>query len=484
MTEKRLFHFNGVNGATGEYGLPPMSGDELAAVIQGETDEAFLRELRWRYAQKLDFLHLGTREGIDPTEIDQAGWGVVFSHDANPAVREALAPLLELRRRQAGERFRVYERGDGFRVGSDSKTRFLQRHGVGPGPVDPDKVPYYLLLVGSPEEIPYRFQTQLDVQFAVGRIDFGDDLDAYASYAASVVAAETGRIELPRRMGFFGVANPDDVATQLSSEHLIAPLLEHVAAERPGWETASFLRDDARKADLGRLLGGDAKPSLLFTASHGMEFPPDDPRQIPHQGALLCQDWPGPWGWRGPIPQDHYFAGDDLDSSANLLGLIGFFFACYGCGTPRLDDFAKQAFKDHRATLAPHAFLAGLPTRMLAHPGGGALAVIGHVERAWSCSFAWQEAGAQTAVFTSTLDRLLDGHPVGSALEYFDARYAELSTVLTDELEEAEYGKQVDPYELAALWTANNDARGYVILGDPAVRLPLVAEGQTNRRTS
>jgi len=158
--------------------------------------------------------------------------------------------------------------------------------------------------------------------------------------------------------------------------------------------------------------------------------------------------------------------------------MMGFFFACYGCGTPRLDEFTKQAFKDQREEIAPYAFLAGLPTRMLSNPGGGALAVVGHVERAWGCSFVWQDAGSQTAVFESALDVLLSGGTVGSAVEYFNERYAELSTVLADELEEREFGKQVDPYDLAGMWTANNDARGYMILGDPAARLPLAKEGE------
>ena len=50
--------------------------------------------------------------------------------------------------------------------------------------VDPRRVPYYLLIVGESDSIPYRFQNQMDVQYAVWHIHF-NALEYYANYSSS-----------------------------------------------------------------------------------------------------------------------------------------------------------------------------------------------------------------------------------------------------------------------------------------------------------
>jgi hypothetical protein len=468
---------NGIDAETGGYVYEGISAIAIAKIARGQAlspeEKREIEERRQKDIQSGP--HFGVAAGIDARKIEDAGWGVIFpnhwSQKTIDEIKEALKPLLEHRKNQASQKnekfYREFIRQDGYMQG-ESKNDFLKRMGRGPGPADPRKgVPYYLMLVGSPEEIPFPVQYQLDVQYAVGRIHFEKPEDYY-QYATSVVLAETKGLSRGKRAAFFGVANPDDRATQMSAEHLVKPLVESARTEYQDWSIDWLERDAATKANLSDYLGGPQTPSLLFTASHGMNFKMGDPRQIPHTGALLCQDWQGP-KLRKPITEDLYFSADDLASDADVFGMMAFFFACFGGGTPRLDNFYQQVYGSSQE-IAPYAFVSRLPMKMLAHPKGGALAVFAHIERAWGASIMWDGSVREIEVFSSAIDTLLNGAPAGHATEYFNERYAEISTDLTTELSEVPEENQ-NEVKLAGMWTANNDARNYALLGDPAVRM-------------
>ena len=467
MTPDERLTFNGVNGAGGGYLEEAAAAEALVALATGvRADARHQEELEATHRRRTEATY-SAAEGVDPTDVGQAGWGVIFARDADPAFREALEPLLALRRSETPH-YREYVGDDGY--AGESKVDFLARHGVGIGPVDPRRMPYYLLLVGDPETLPYTFQYQLDVTHCVGRLDIGTPEDA-ARYAETVVAAARGELAAPRRVALFGPRNADDPSTHASADHLLTPLAADLR-DVSGWEVEATIGADATKARLLDALGGATTPALLVTASHGLGFPATDQRLEPHGGALLCQEWPGPKAHAGAIPQEMYLAADDVADDAHLEGLVTFHYACYGGGTPRYEYFARPGAAAPRQ-LAPRGFVARLPQRLLGHPRGGALACIGQVDRAWACSFLWRNAGVQGEVFRSTLRRLLCGHPVGHAMDHFGQRYAAIATELAALLEQTRWGKRVDARELAGMWTATNDARSWVVLGDPAVRLPV-----------
>lgn len=453
---RALCVFNGVDGVTGEYRFPPQPLQHVAEMARREPRYQLPDVRRRRRASPVH--NKGPGEEIDARDLAQAGWGVIFGRSIQPAVREALEPLLGLRRQQSQERFY-----DLSYVPGENKSAFLARHEALPGAVDPTRLPYYLLLVGGPEEISFEFQYQLDVQYAVGRIHFRTARD-YARYAHSVVAAETGAVRRARIAAFFGPRNPDDPATQASTDNLLSPLAQ-LAAQRDHWRVSRVIGEQATKACLGSLLEGESLPAFLFTASHGLCFPEGTPHQSRLQGALVCQDWPGPL-LRQPIGEDSYYGADDLSASARVAGLIAFHFSCFGAGTPLQDEFPQTVFGRRRLSRRP--FLARLAQRLLAHPSGGALAVVGHIDRAMGWSFQDKADLERPGVFENCLKRLLGGAPLGYAMEYLSSCYTELASDLDDEIRRP---RGSDDRRIANLWTNRNDARNYAVLGDPAVRL-------------
>jgi hypothetical protein len=267
---------------------------------------------------------------------------------------------------------------------------------------------------------------------------------------------------------FFGVENRDDLLTSSSVENFIKPLEQMVAEQRRSWGLETYLRHAATKDRLQNLLCGNQKYSILFTASHAVRYRLDSPRQATHQGALICADWPGPASWQGSMLDEHMLAAPGIPPEADLTGLIAFLFGCYSAGTPRFDSYGFERGK----ALAEAPFISPLPRTLLRR---GALAIIGHVDLVLEKSFLWLDAGPQLQTYFSVLHEITAGVPVGHAFRHLSQRYAQLAVHAASAARRicrtsARQDVEARPLNLHdfKLWAAYEDARGYILVGDPA----------------
>jgi hypothetical protein len=109
--------------------------------------------------------------------------------------------------------------------------------------------------------------------------------------------------------------------------------------------------------------------------------------------------------------------------------------------------------------------VARLPQALLSK---GALAVMAHVDRAWSWSFQTGTGLPQNQVMRSTMDAMLLGLRAGMALDFFNLQWSTMAARLGMLQGQANAGP---PAALANLMIARDDARNYALFGDPAVRL-------------
>ena len=417
----------------------------------------------------------------DLNDLSQTGWGVIFASDADPAIKQQLQPLLDLRKQQVEanlppgqpSRFRIFEGPDPYTGGvlpDQTANDWARMRGVNfTSPVDPDKVPYYLLIVGSPARISFDFHSTFKLQWLVGRLHF-DDIEDYGRYAAAVVAYETPAWKpMPtKNAAVWLTSNTGDVATMMLSGAISGDFRDGTpplgARSNCGFTLDCFVGPQATKQQLSDLFAGKAphgNPSVIFTGSHGSEFPlPADPSGIElqrqQQGSLITQEWKP----NDPISATNNFTATDVPAANSLPGTMVFLFACYSAGCPALDNYHFN--KDGSSIpVTPAPLISLLAQKLLA---SGALAVIGHVDRAFPYGFVDVNGTPQVALIRTPLERLMQGWRAGRATDSFTTSWSSIAAMLE---------KDPPTVQSVALKThiARDDARNYVVLGDPAVRL-------------
>jgi hypothetical protein len=454
----------GIHGRTGKRFCEPLAVEELSQALQ--QDGLNISPAERDAGKNFTGESYGLPFGTNPSDLRATGWGIIYAKDMPIEIRQALAPLIEHRKTQIPARFfREIELEPG-----ETPAALLKRHNVAWGTILPHRLPYHLLLVGSPEQIPFDFQCRLDLEYSLGRIHFDDaGPEAYAAYARSVVEYETSVVKArSKQVGFFAPTHSGDTSTLASVRHFVQPLVEG----SPNDETPLIQRcnatsvvvtgDEATRDRLRQMLaGGASQPAILWTAGHGMAFDSMDPEQRALQGALLTSDWSG----FDLIDRQHYLAGEDIGEDDDVRGLVAFLFACYGAGTPQIDSYPTRAGTRHEIAKTP--FVAALPQRLLAR---GALGVIGHVDIAYGYSFKPRDSeGPQLGPYNACLGHLLTGSCLGIATCDLSGRAAVLGAQMLDTLMPG--NTPPNPTEVADMWCERNDARGYILLGDPAIKL-------------
>lgn len=475
----------GVRTDTGEP-CPPLSPDTIEHLYPDIPDAAVRSNNRTT---------LGPDSSVDdPNDLTQTGWGILFASDADPAVQAQLQPLIDLRRKQVQDPnlFKIFAGPDPLTGGvlpNQTAADWAYRHGVSiTAPVDPLKVPYYLLIVGSPERIPFEFQANLKLQWLVGRLYF-DDLADYGRYATQVVAYESAPWQAPaqKNSAVWVTRNPGDVATAMLSGAITGNFRDgtpQLGAGRPGFTLDCFSDVAATKPQLAEILRGKlphGKPQVIFTGSHGCECPITDPAfQRENQGALLTQEWT-----RGAVTSAVQFTAADIPADHQLSGTILFLFACFSAGCPATDSYYFNPNGSPKA-LAPTPLIARLPQALLA---GGALAVIGHIDRAFPYGFVDGYGTPQVQLIRTPLERLMQGRRAGLAADALTMAWSSMAaqialaatpplsasaTAAATSSTAAPVVAPTPPPTFAASANAHiarDDARNYIVLGDPAVQL-------------
>ena len=414
----------------------------------------------------------------------RVGWGLVLPND-NREPPGPIRSLLEARAKAMGAAPPV------FRPLLDDSRKMWRLHnhltrrdipfdpGVPcglPSVVGPNALPHYLLLYGTPDEIPWEVQYLLNTFRAVGRLDLGrgpgedaEKDEGLKRYVKALIGDWAGLAANPRRAVVWSV----DLGKGDITRFMYTLIAEKVHADLAGdsdiGANAVFLRgEDATAerltAELAR--APEAPPGLVVTTSHGRTGPLGDPtamraalglpedrnRRLVEPRALL-KDWQP----NGAVWYAHACCSAGSDKESSFLGLVEE-------GSTVHQVLRKVAELGSTVAPLPRALLgAERPLR----------AFVGHVEPTFDWTIRDPETGLTLTkdIREALYPELYRQQPVGLAFGAWHGRVGPLYTEYDSARQRYLRGKKTEAAMLYHLLAAR-DVRGTVILGDPTAALP------------
>jgi hypothetical protein len=420
--------------------------------------------------------------GADPNDLPRQRWGVVAPEGARGDRLLALIdPLVKARAADQAGRPVVIER---VPANHDTTAARTFRASLATKRPISDQ-PRYWLVLGDLDEVSLETGQTLATNHYVGRLGFRRD-DAYEAYVAKVLGWEKNPSAAPAGRALFHTAPDHHPATLLGRRVLVEPVRESCETQQRLGELRVGAVESVEAATAKELSAalGAPDPSVLLSVSHGASAPKrgwssrEEEKRL--SGAMI-------------LGGGERVTAEDVARGPFLPGGIWFFFACFGAGMPSrsayepwLRDLSKKA---ELAVWAKKAllglpqgsppFLAALPQAALAN-ADGPLVVIGHVDLAWSYAFTDPDMlGNQHAErFYGVIRALVEGRRAGighgEVMRFFQETCVDLSSMYD---EEAQADLPIESFERdilkAHLWMRRHDLGHYVLLGDPAVRLPI-----------
>ncbi|MBI2851676.1 MAG: hypothetical protein HYX84_01035 [Chloroflexi bacterium] len=413
-----------------------------------------------RQPQHSPGMMLGVADTV-PTE-PRGNWGALITevcpHKAE--VERALQPLIEHR---SGQLLVLPKLDPPAFVDQWLQPRF-----------NDGSIPPYLLICETFENFPLEYQFILNSFAVAGRLWF-DDPGTFETYVQKVLTVERGQRDAGTRCI---VASPvDDDVTFADNENLIKPLLELP-------KTESLPMEPLLPPEFGEqsLLEAAGEARFLALYCHGVGLTLEEWEKKPGlQGAFLLEF--------GSESDEGLLTTDDFARNKFVPGGIVFSPACLAGGTMVPSDFSSWIDPEG---LTPYGGgrtkLSETSLAMLGSPRGP-IAVLAHFDISIASSAPMfnsmtQRNDLQTMLHTQFLRHLAAGWTLGRATKPFrwaaGTCYAQSIYIFGQMTGTYPYigtsgvrktiGQAVNSmnqYHVAA-----TDMRNYIILGDPAVRLP------------
>lgn len=412
-------------------------------------------------------------------------WGLIAPEGSRgDRLLDRVARLREHRARQQGlrsEEIRV------FRVPPDMSATQAEGFRRTLSRIQKEEQPRYLLILGDADEVSFELQRHLAVDRFVGRLAFARE-EEFSLYVDKVLRAEDSAPQTEHARALFFTAHDGTVSIQHGHEHLMSRGLTSCrqSALRGSFPSSELHElDSPRGASAERLFEHVAKPlpTVLLSLSHGNGGPLGGWRsaqeQRQHQGELV-------------LGNGQTLTADEVSRRPFLPGGLWVFFACFSVGTPADSTYTPWLRRLERAgnggtglesvlssrPLDGRPFVAALPQAALANPEGP-LAVLGHVDLAWSYAYREMDGYNHATRFAHLLGDWVRHRRAGvgvyavtSALASIDAR---LMLLYQGDEVALSSGREppTEAMDRAYLWMARHDLASFLLLGDPAVRLTL-----------